>query len=249
MSDTEFRPIDWRSACETDVGTVREVNEDAILLRPDIHLWAVADGMGGHSVGDIASQTVVAALECIDGADLLSEFVNQVDDALIKANSEIIAYSENYLNSAPMGTTVVSLITRGRVGVCLWVGDSRLYRLRGGELSQLSRDHSQVEELVQMGVITPEQAIDHPDSHVITRAVGGETDVYVDINLFSVQIGDTFLLCSDGLYNAVEIEDIADCLAVREPDDASAELMRRALGNHAKDNVSLVVVRGEAGNC
>lgn len=249
MSDTEFRPIDWRCACATDVGTVREVNEDSLLMRPDIHLWGVADGMGGHEVGDIASQKVVEALESLGEVALLSEFVDQVDDALIAANKDIIAYSDSYLNSAPMGSTAVLLLTRGRVGVALWVGDSRLYRLRAGELSQLTRDHSQVEELIQMGLLTPEQAVNHPDSHVITRAIGGEQDVYVDINLFSVQIGDTFLLCSDGLYNAVEVDDLVECLSMRDVEQASSGLLARALANNAKDNVSLVVLKGEAGSC
>lgn len=249
MSDTEFRPIDWQSASATDVGTVREINEDAILMRPEISLWAVADGMGGHEVGDIASQKVVEALYGVANETLLSVFVDQIDDALIDANQAIIDYSESTLEGAPMGSTVVLLATRGRVGVCLWVGDSRLYRYRGGELSQLSRDHSQVEELIQMGMLTPEQAVDHPDSHVITRAIGGEPELYVDINLFSVQIGDTFLLCSDGLYNAVEIDDLVECLAMRDAHQASEELLGRALQNNARDNVSLVVLKGEAGSC
>lgn len=247
MSDTEFRPIAWLSACVTDVGTVREINEDAVIQRPELGLWAVADGMGGHEVGDVASTKVVEALDEVADHFLLSEFVDAVDDALIKANDDIIQYSDAELNGASMGSTVVSLLVRGRVGVCLWVGDSRLYRYRNGVLSQLSRDHSQVEELLQMGMLTPEQAENHPDSHVITRAIGGEDDLYVDINIFSLQIGDTFMLCSDGLYNAVGIEDLEMCMAMRDPGHGAEELMRRALDNQARDNVSVIVLKGEPG--
>ncbi len=247
MSNTEFRPIDWIAASATDVGTVREVNEDAVILRPEIGLWAVADGMGGHEVGDIASEKVVEALARVENFEFLSDIVDAVDDALIDANQEIIDYSREQLENASMGSTVVSLIMRGRVGICIWVGDSRLYRLRGGALSQLSRDHSQVEEMLQMGMLTPEQAENHPDSHVITRAIGGEDELYIDINIFSLQIGDTYLLCSDGLYNAVEIADLEQYLSLRSPQQSCEELLSLALGNSARDNVSLIVIKGEPG--
>lgn len=247
MSDTEFRPIAWQGACATDVGTVRAVNEDAVFERPELGLWAVADGMGGHEVGDVASAKVVEALGNLEDHALLSEFVDAVDDALISANDAIMRYSEEELSGASMGTTVVSLLARGRVGVCLWVGDSRLYRYRNGALSQLSRDHSQVEELLQMGMLTPEQAENHPDSHVITRAIGGEHELYVDINIFSLRIGDTFMLCSDGLYNAVSIDDIEECLGMRSPEHGADDLIQRALDNSARDNVSVIVLKGEPG--
>jgi len=247
MSDTEFRPIAWQGAFSTDVGTVREVNEDAVLERPELGLWAVADGMGGHEVGDVASSKVVEALNNVEDQYLLSDFVDAVDDALIQANDDIIDYAEHELGGGSMGSTVVSLLVRGRVGVCLWVGDSRLYRYRNGILSQLSRDHSQVEEMVQMGMLTPEQAENHPDSHVITRAIGGENDLYVDISIFSLQIGDTFMLCSDGLYNAVDVADLEECMSMRNPEHSADELMRRALENNARDNVSLIVLKGEPG--
>lgn len=247
MSDTEFRPIAWQGAGATDVGTVREVNEDAVFERPHLGLWAVADGMGGHEVGDVASAKVVEALGNLEDHFLLSEFVDAVDDALIYANDDIIRYSEEELSGASIGTTVVALLVRGRVGVCLWVGDSRLYRYRNGVLSQLSRDHSQVEELLQMGMLTPEQAENHPDSHVITRAIGGENELYVDINIFSLRIGDTFMLCSDGLYNAVGVDDIEECLGMRSPEHGADDLIRRALDNSARDNVSVIVLKGEPG--
>ncbi|SMF29966.1 protein phosphatase [Alteromonadaceae bacterium Bs31] len=247
MSNTEFRPIDWIGASATDVGTVREVNEDAVILRPEIGMWAVADGMGGHEVGDIASAKVVEALAGVENHELLSDIVDAIDDALISANEGILEYSREQLDNASMGSTLVSLIVRGRVGICIWVGDSRLYRLRGGVLTQLSRDHSQVEEMLQMGLLTPEQAENHPDSHVITRAIGGEDELFIDINIFSLQIGDSFLLCSDGLYNAVNIEDMEQNLLLRNPQQVCDQLLTLALENSARDNVSLIVIKGEAG--
>lgn len=247
MSDTEFRPIAWHSASATDVGCVRDVNEDSLACRSDIGLWAVADGMGGHSVGDVASQKIVERLSTVSGAERLSDFVDEIDDAFIGANQEIIEYSEQSLNGAAIGSTVVAFATRGRVGICMWAGDSRLYRYRAGELTQLSRDHSQVEEMLQMGMLTPEQAIDHPDSHVITRAIGGENELFIDMTVFGVQVGDTYLLCSDGLYNALDIEDLEECMAYRDGEHAVSELLQRALNNQASDNVSLIVLKGESG--
>lgn len=247
MINTEFIPVRWRCASRTDVGTVRDVNEDSILVRTDAGLWAIADGMGGHRVGDIASGKIVEALESVPNANLLSDFVDAVDDALLQVNADIMHYALENFGSSSMGSTIVSMVIRGRIGVALWVGDSRIYRYRNSRLLQLSRDHSQVEEMLQMGLINEEEAVDHPQSNVITRAIGGEDELYVDVNVFSVQIGDTFLLCSDGLYNAVSSEDIEENLRFRDPDDCAEHLMSLALANQASDNVSLIVLKGESG--
>ncbi|WNO08062.1 PP2C family protein-serine/threonine phosphatase [Teredinibacter sp. KSP-S5-2] len=248
MSDiTCRRPITWRSCAKTDVGTVREANEDSVISMPNRCLWAVADGMGGHAVGDVASSKVVAALEFMDDQDRISTFVNTVEDRLISVNEQLIEYADIMLEDATIGSTVVALLIKDRVGVCLWVGDSRLYRYRNYELAQLSRDHSQVEEMLQMGLLTPEEAENHPQGNVITRAIGVESPLYVDINAFSTQIGDTFLLCSDGLYNAVPEAEIVSSLAIRDVEECAQDLINKALESGAKDNVSVIVVRGEPG--
>lgn len=248
MTDHTFRrPIDWRSGARTDVGAVREVNEDALVTRPAIGLWAVADGMGGHEVGDVASRMIVEALAEVEGVERLSGFVDTVEQALMNANAGILDYADLMLDKATMGSTLVALVIRGRVGVCLWAGDSRLYRLRNHQLSQLSRDHSHVQELIEMGALEPEEAARHPNANVITRAVGVEEEGFIDVNVFNTQIGDTFLLCSDGLHNAVKEQDIVRILGGRDTQQMAEELVEAALANGAPDNVSVVVVRGEPG--
>ena len=246
MNDsTVRRRVTWDYASDTNVGMVRQVNEDAILARPDLGLWAVADGMGGHALGDVASKMVVEALDKVVNETALEQIVNAVEDALFEANQQIIDYADQMLEHKTLGSTIVVLIIRGRVGICLWVGDSRLYRYRRGELTQLTQDHSRVEELVQQGLLSPQEAENHPESNVITRAVGVDDDFCVDISAFDVRIGDTFMLCSDGLYNMVDKKNIADHL--NEPDiDLNVDaLISAALENGATDNVSTIVVKGK----
>ena len=248
MSDRTFRrPIDWRSGARTDVGVVREINEDALITRPEIGLWAVADGMGGHEVGDVASRMIVDSLARVEDAERLSDFVDVVEQALIDVNTGILDYADVMFDKATMGSTLVALVIRGRVGVCLWAGDSRLYRLRNHQLTQLSRDHSHVQELIEMGALEPEEAARHPNANIITRAVGVEEEGFIDINVFNTQIGDTFLLCSDGLHNTVDEQDIVRILGGRDTQQMAEELVQASLANGAPDNVSVVVVRGEPG--
>jgi len=246
MSDTTIRrPIRWSSAQDTNVGMVREVNEDSILSSPDVQLWAVADGMGGYEAGNVASNMIVKTLDGITNKSSLNDMIDCVEDSLIDANHRILEYADIMLDGRTLGSTVVTLFIKGHVGTCLWAGDSRLYRYRNNELMQLSRDHSQVEELVQQGFLSPEEAESHPDSNVITRAIGANPDIYIDINVFSVQLGDTFLLCSDGLYNMVSKEEITSSIANLNVEDAVDELIQKALDNGANDNVSVILVKGE----
>lgn len=248
-NDRTFRrPIEWHSGARTDVGAVRQINEDALVTRPEIGLWAVADGMGGHEVGDVASRMIVDSLsQQLNSANGLADFVEQVEQAVLDVNQQIMDYADLMFDSATMGSTLVALLICGRVGVCLWAGDSRLYRMRNHQLTQLSRDHSHVQELIEMGAIQPEDAVHHPNANIITRAVGVEEDAFVDINVFNTQIGDTFLLCSDGLYNTVSDEEIARVLTQRDAQQMAEELVEMSLARGAPDNVSVVVVKGEPG--
>lgn len=246
MSDTTIRrPIRWKSAQDTNVGMVREINEDSIISLPGVQLWAVADGMGGYEAGNVASNMIVKTLDAITNKVTLNEMVDSVEDSLIDVNHRILEYADIMLDGRTLGSTVVALVIKGHVGVCLWAGDSRLYRLRNKNLVQLSRDHSQVEELVQQGFLSPEEAETHPDSNVITRAVGAHSDIYVDINVFSVQLGDKFLLCSDGLYNMVSKDRITETLEQNNTAEAVDSLIQQSLDNGANDNVSVIVVTGE----
>jgi serine/threonine protein phosphatase PrpC len=239
------RPIRWKSAHNRHVGLVREINEDAILSLPDQRLWVVADGMGGYEAGNIASDMIVSSLKNMMQRDSLNETVDCVEDSLIDVNHRILEYADIMLDGRTLGSTVVTLIIKGRVGICLWAGDSRLCRYRNHQLVQLSRDHSQVEEQVMRGHITPEEASNHPDSNVITRAIGADSEIYIDINAFSVQLGDIFLLCSDGLYNMVSNDEIVATLASQPIEQAVDALIQKALDNGADDNVSVILVQGE----
>ena len=246
MTDTTVRrPIKWSSYADTNVGMVRKINEDSILSKPEAGLWLVADGMGGYEAGDVASNMIVKTLQDTQPKEHLDDLVTQVEDSIIDVNQRILEYADIMLEGRTLGSTVVSLLIKGHVGMCLWVGDSRLYRFRNNNLLQLSRDHSHVEELIQQGVISPEEAENHPQSNVITRAVGAFSEVYVDLNVFSVQLGDLFLLCSDGLYNAVPQKDIIELLNKPAPEDIVKGLIDKALENGAHDNVSVIVIKGE----
>lgn len=241
------RPVVWTSAHDSHVGMVREANEDATLALPEAKFWAVADGMGGYEAGNVASRMVVSALEDFVPAAGLNDQVNEIEDRLLEVNRRILEYADIMLDGRTIGSTVVSLLLKGRVGVCLWVGDSRLYRLRNRNIVQLSRDHSQVQEQIQQGYLSAEHAQNHPDANVITRAVGADADLYVDINVFSAQLGDIFLLCSDGLYNMVRDDEIAAMLGEAPPEEAVQNLIQLALKRGADDNLSLVMVKGEQG--
>lgn len=244
MSDTTVRrPIKWNTSADTNVGMVREINEDSIMTKSEVGLWAVADGMGGYEAGDVASKMIVSALSDIEKHDHLDAFIDEIEDKIIDANQRILEYSEIMHDGRTIGSTIVSLLIKGQVGVCLWAGDSRLYLLRNNQLQQLSRDHSHVQELIDQGSISEEEAINHPDGNVITRAVGTSDELYIDISTFNVQVGDTFLLCSDGLYNAVDEIEIEDQMRSHDTDNAVKQMVVKALENGAPDNVSIVMVK------
>lgn len=234
--------LQWDSAGLTDTGKRRAHNEDAILLRPEAKLWVVADGMGGHAAGDVASRMLTETLGRLDTAGSFPECVDRVDDALIQINRDIRTHADENFGGKTMGCTVVVMLSAAHVGVCMWAGDSRLYRLRDAVLTQVSRDHDPLEELVERGVLTPEEADDHPDSSVITRAVGGQPDLCLDCILFDVVPGDVYLLCSDGLYREVERDEMRDVLMESEPVHERVQvLLGLALERGARDNVSIVV--------
>lgn len=251
MTDTTMkRSLSWRSFALTDVGCVREINEDAYVESPDKQFWAVLDGMGGHQKGDVASKKVAEFLEYIQPKSQLADCVDEIEDALMGANQGLVDFAREAFGSDTMGSTAVCLLIKQHVGVALWAGDSRLYRFRNNKLQQLTRDHSQVEEMLQMGLISKAEAHVHPHKNVITRAVGVESSLFVDINVFGVQAGDTFLLCSDGLYNSVSREDVENTLSQNAPEDCVLNLMKMSLANGADDNVSLIVIKegGDSSN-
>jgi protein phosphatase len=242
---TRSVPLRWTSASRTDVGLIRRRNEDACVALPERGLWALADGMGGHAAGDFASDAVTRAVGQISTLSDLRERMNEVEARLQATNRAL--RDEAARRGVPcIGSTAVVLVaTEARCG-WLWAGDSRLYRYRVGKLTQLSQDHSEVQELVRLGWLTAEAAAHHPARHVLTRAIGAEDDLGVDRDTDEVLPGDVFLLCSDGLTNEVADEDIGTVLANADCAQACDRLVELALRHGGNDNVSVVVVRADA---
>jgi serine/threonine protein phosphatase PrpC len=228
------------SSTLTHQGCVRKENQDGFCARERDGLWAVADGMGGHEGGEWASARLVEALDGVEVPADLDEAGEGVADAIRAANDAIAA--EAGRRGRQMGTTVVALLVRERRWLVLWVGDSRAYRLRDGAFAQLSRDHSQVQEMVDRGLLAPEQAAGHPMSHILSRAVGAPGPLEIDRAEGEVKPGDVFLLCSDGLHNYVDAKEIAHQLGRGSPGRALDALVALTLDAGAPDNVTAIAI-------
>ncbi len=232
----------WQSSCRTDVGSVREINEDACLARPETGLWVVADGMGGHSAGDLASGSIIDTLAGVAAPESLSEFTEDVEQRLVSLNTRLREMaSREEVNT--IGSTVVALLAYNRHCVCQWAGDSRIYRFRDERLEQLTQDHALVEELVEKGVLSPEEAAGHPQSNLVTRAVGATDRLYVDAEIFELAHDDCFVLCSDGLDKEVPEEDIAHVVGNQSIAQMSDAMVDLAIQRGARDNVTVVCVQ------
>ena len=227
----------------THVGCRRKVNEDSLAVRTDRGLWAVADGMGGHEAGDVASSKVTEALLRLPIVYGLDSLVESAIGALQRVNAELIDLAGSSDIKRRIGSTVVGLAMVGDQYRCFWAGDSRAYRLRDGQLEQLSRDHSMVQELVEAGMLSPEDAEHHPNANIITRAVGVNDELKIDTVQGEARPGDLFLLASDGLTRLVEDRELAAVLTSRDPDAAADLLIDTSLSRGAPDNVTLVIVK------
>lgn len=227
----------------THVGLRRKVNEDSVLTRPECGLWAVADGMGGHEAGEVASGMVREALLSMPPTDSLDGLVEGAIGALQQANRELIALAAARGADRSIGSTVVGLALADGEYRCFWAGDSRAYRVRGREIIQLTRDHSLVQSLVDAGMLEPDQAINHPEASVITRAVGAAEQLKIDCVEGQVLPGDQFLLASDGLTRVVADEELAAQLSSNDLHGAADRLLETVLARGAPDNVSMVIVR------
>ena len=231
------------SAGRTHPGKVRRRNEDSYVLDPP--LFAVADGMGGAQAGEVASRLTAAAFREFHEADALPPD-ERIQTIIQEANRRIYERARADSDVSGMGTTVTAaLLTGGRVTLG-HVGDSRAYRIRDGDLEQLTEDHSLVADLMRSGRLTPEEAEAHPQRSVITRALGTDPNVDVDTMAVDAEPGDVFLLCSDGLTTMVGDEDILGILAAAPTlDDAAKELVRAANTGGGEDNVTVVLFRVE----
>lgn len=239
MTDAVFR---WEFATTTHTGKVRAVNEDACLALPGRGLWVVADGMGGHHAGDVASSMIVDSLREVGAHDDPADFLDEVEDRLLDVNLSLNEIASKGQAGLTIGSTVVALLAMGRHSVIVWAGDSRAYRLRDDELVQLTVDHSQVEMMVQTGQLAPEQAANHPLANVITRAVGGTEDLHLDVELREIAEDDRYLLCSDGLYSDLSTETMVHCLAEGDCETACQALLQEALKGEASDNITVAVI-------
>lgn len=235
--------VELRAQCgaSTHKGLVRDHNEDGWFAAEDRGLWVVADGMGGHERGEWASAVVIGELSRLELVGDFAAGCTEIADALHRANAVI--HTEGTARGSQMGTTAVALFVRERRFAVLWVGDSRAYLLRGGQMVQLSRDHTQVQEMVDRGLLTVEEAEGHPMGHVLARAVGVIERIEVDVIQDEVDPGDTFLLCSDGLSGPVENATISRLLSGPSPENLVHELVNEALDQGGPDNVTTVVVR------
>jgi serine/threonine protein phosphatase PrpC len=237
----------------THPGTVRTQNQDAFLSRPEIGLFAVADGVGGSGGGELASGEVVTMLSRIPEIGSPAARLASVREGLQRTHERLLGTSGPAGNAAGHGvaqaggntvapaTTIVVLMLHEGYFACLWAGDSRAYLLRDGQLCRLTTDHSLVQDLLNAGTITEAEAEADPRQHVITRAIGaGERKLRIDKKIGEVRPRDRFLLCSDGLYKALGPETIAGLLMAPQ-DDAAKRLIAAALVGNARDNVTAVV--------
>jgi serine/threonine protein phosphatase PrpC len=227
----------------THVGLRRKVNEDSILVRTERGLWAVADGMGGHEAGDVASAMATEALRRLPIVYGLDEMVDAAIEALSQVNHELIDLARSEDRSRTIGTTVVGLaIADGRFR-CFWVGDSRAYRVRSGQIRRLSRDHSLVQDLIDAGMLDSGEAERHESANVITRAVGVAEELQVDSSTGEVASGDIYLLASDGLTRLVDDDELLEELTSAPLDAVADKLVELVLARGAPDNVSIIIIK------
>ena len=231
-------PLIVRYAVRSDLGLVRTNNEDSVYAGP--RLLAIADGMGGHAAGEVASKIVIGTLEPLDEDRSVGDLIGTLREAVTDANRRIAEAVEKQSDLEGMGTTLTALRFSGnQVGV-VHVGDSRAYMLRGDLLSQITHDDTYVQYLVDSGKITPDEAKEHPRKSVILRALLG-TDVEPDVSIREARAGDRYLLCTDGLTDVVSTDTLADTLRITDPQEAADRLVELALRGGGPDNVTVIV--------
>ena len=224
----------WQSWSAADIGKHRKYNEDALLNKPELGLWAVADGMGGHKAGDVASQLIVDSLNKLSLATSLETNIHAVEQCLQQVNGELQDYARREYKQNIVGSTVVVLLCEQHRCAVLWAGDSRLYRLRADTLQQLTQDHCPENEGISDSAFKT--------SNIITRAVGAADELEIDYAVFDVMQGDLFLLCTDGLDKEISFAEIAFIMKTHTHEDIANILVDKVLERGARDNISVIVV-------
>ena len=222
-------------------GCVRQLNEDNYLIEPQSGLWVVADGMGGHDAGEVASASIVEHLATIGIASSAPDLRARFEDRLSRAHAEIRRISA--ARGVTIGSTVAALLAKDGRFACLWSGDSRIYLVRNSAISQISRDHTEVQELLDQGMISPTEALTWPRRNVITRAVGVSDDIVVDFQQGEILPGDVFVLSTDGLTAHVTDAEIGSAVMSSAPQAACQNLLATVLARGGTDNVTIVLVR------
>jgi PPM family protein phosphatase len=249
--------IEFRASGLTDVGRARKHNEDCYEIDRDSRLFVVADGMGGHSHGEVASRIAVDAIRefvqrgsadghAVESIPQLRDHSNRLRNAVRVAHDEVLRAIHEDAALHGMGTTVVGLLVEDETAALAHVGDSRAYRIRNGELELLTQDHTWVHEQVRAGYLSEEQARHHPLKNVVTRALGSEKEVLVDLQEIEVSPGDVYLICSDGLTTMLDDNDIHRIVSQgRSLDDTCRELIAEANSRGGLDNVTVILVAVE----
>lgn len=241
MGTPSFR---WTSASRTHPGHVRDVNEDACLDQSAAGLWAVADGMGGHTLGEFASGLAMQGLKGLPDAEDLEQRVSAAIGRLREVNRRLRAEAQ-WREVPIIGTTIAALVAAGSHCSCLWAGDSRIYLFRAGNLIQLTRDHNHLEAACSRPIARSDDTLARPRKNWITRAIGAEDTLDIDRATVELRDGDIFLLCTDGLSNEVSDLSIEQALLPGNCSVACDALLDMALGSEARDNITAVVVRAE----
>lgn len=234
----------WRSAGRTQRGNARARNEDAFFDGGQQGCWAVADGMGGHQAGDVASQWVVSSLAALPAHGRFDQRVDAVRRCLQGLNRELALGTARSAEGgdAVMGSTVVALLLEEGRAACVWAGDSRCYLWRAQRLYQLSRDHSLSRLLMDEQRMPVRQAQAHPDAKALTRAIGARQPLKLEVLELGVHPGDVFLLCSDGLYHGLSHDELGRALSAGAPQHAVDRLFATVLRGAARDDLTAVVV-------
>lgn len=231
----------FETGAATDVGRVRKINEDSHVVRPERGMWCVADGMGGHDGGQLASSIVADALARVPAGRNVADLIGECAALIGEANRRIYAIAE--AQEATIGTTVAILVAHGREFACVWAGDSRVYQIRDGRIRQVTRDHTEAQDLIDQGVLSVEEAARWPRRNVITRAIGVEPEAELEVRRGDLAPQDLFVLCSDGLTGHVGDDEILRAVLSQPPALAAQALVALTLTRGARDNVTVVIVR------
>jgi type VI secretion system protein ImpM len=231
-------PSGWRSWAMTDTGKRRKHNEDSLLNKPEAGLWVVADGMGGHKAGDVASQMIISSLDKLSPIQPLESYIEAVEQCLQDVNSALQQLAAKEYSNYLIGSTVVALICEAQRGAFLWAGDSRLYRFRNRQLQQLTKDHCATDDY-EATVYSVKS------SNIITRAVGAHEELELELGMTEIINGDIFLLSSDGLDKEMSFNEIEHIMKISNCQDIADTLVREVLARGARDNVTVIVVAAE----